>query len=64
MPIYNYKCFSCDNVVEIWKGINNDNVELCPKCQAKMDRIIAKSSFILKGGGWYSEGYNKKKEKE
>lgn len=63
MPIYEYKCFKCDDFVEVWKNITDDSEELCPKCQKKMQKNISQSTFILKGGGWYSEGYNKK-EKE
>jgi len=59
MPIFEYICKSCGESIEVW---GNDE-PLCPKCKNKMEKIISKSTFILKGGGWYSEGYNKK-EKE
>jgi predicted nucleic acid-binding Zn ribbon protein len=31
----------------------------CPKCSGKLEKLISRTSFALKGGGWYAEGYNK-----
>ena len=62
MPIYEYKCSKCDNTIEKWNKDLFDKDEICPKCKNKMKKIISSSTFILKGGGWYSDGYNKKKE--
>ena len=31
----------------------------CRDCSGKLDKLISRTSFSLKGGGWYSEGYNK-----
>jgi putative FmdB family regulatory protein len=31
----------------------------CRRCSGKLDKLISRTSFALKGGGWYSEGYNK-----
>jgi len=35
----------------------------CEKCEEKMRRKISQSSFALKGGGWYKDGYTKGNEK-
>ena len=31
----------------------------CQKCSGRLEKLISRTSFALKGGGWYSEGYNK-----
>lgn len=62
MPVYEYECNLCNNVIEKTHGFT-DVVVICPKCGATMNKIISSSTFILKGGGWYNDGYNKK-EKE
>jgi len=33
-------------------------------CTGVMERNIDMPSFQLKGGGWYKDGYSKKKQKE
>lgn len=32
----------------------------CPKCGKIAKRIISQTSFTLKGGGWYKDGYSTK----
>ena len=62
MPIYEYQCSKCGNIIEKWDTISN-NEYTCPKCKNKMKKIISSSTFVLKGGGWYNDGYTKKENK-
>jgi putative FmdB family regulatory protein len=58
MPTYEYACSSCGNAWEEIQKITAPPVELCPACQkATAKRQISGGSFILKGGGWYSDLY-------
>ncbi len=60
MPIYEYKCSTCDRVIEKMQKTDDP----APKCHGTMIRIMSKGSFILKGTGWYATDYkNKKKPK-
>jgi hypothetical protein len=68
-----YNCKTCDNR---WSINNNsykdakslDKTSTCRACFSenteqiftKPVRLISKSSFILRGGGWASENYSKK----
>ena len=53
MPTYDYKCFACEYVFEEVQKITEDALTICPKCGAdKVKRLVSKSSFHLKGGGW------------
>jgi len=60
MPIYEYQCSSCEQVFEEWQsGFEEQDME-CPKCGGESKRLISHSSFHLKGGGWYADGYGGK----
>lgn len=58
MPTYNYACDACGFGFEREQRISEDPIKKCPKCgKAKARRMISAGNFILKGGGWYSDGY-------
>ena len=57
MPMYEYMCDSCDKVYEVKQGINEDALKKCPEGHRGFRRIISNTSFVLKGGGWYKDGY-------
>jgi putative FmdB family regulatory protein len=58
MPTYSYRCDACGNEFDKEQRISEDPIRKCPKCgKAKARRMIASGNFILKGGGWYSDGY-------
>lgn len=62
MPIYEYKCKECEKISELLQKVD-DPPPLCPKCNIKMERVISKGSFLLKGTGWSPDGYAKKGKK-
>jgi len=59
MPVYEYECQSCKEIVETWQGISEEPLSTCPNCSGTLKKIISVSSFALKGGGWYADGYNR-----
>ena len=58
MPIYEYECTSCDKVFEVRQRISDEPLQNCPDCRGKVKKIVSASSFLLKGGGWYADGYS------
>ena len=66
MPIYEYRCADCKETFEVIQKFSDDPVKKCAHCSGmKVEKLISQSSFVLKGGGWYQDGYtNKKKQKE
>ncbi len=59
MPIYEYACGKCGHEFEVEQRITADPVKTCPECRArKVKRLISQTSFVLKGGGWYSDLYS------
>jgi putative FmdB family regulatory protein len=65
MPIYEYLCKGCGHEFEREQRITDKPVRTCPKCRArKVQRLISQTSFVLKGGGWYSDLYSSAKAKK
>ena len=60
MPTYEYEC-SKGHQFEVEQSINDAPLQRCKICRAKVHRLISASHFILKGGGWYADGYGSKK---
>jgi putative FmdB family regulatory protein len=62
MPTYEYRCDKCGFEFEREQRITEDPIKSCPKCKAqKARRLISATSFVLKGGGWYSDLYSSSK---
>jgi len=68
MPIYEYLCEKCGHEFEREQRITEDPIKACPACKSRRaKRLISQTSFVLKGGGWYSDLYSsadKKKKKK
>jgi len=65
MPIYEYACAKCESEFEVEQRITADPVKTCPRCKSKrVKRLISRTSFVLKGGGWYSDLYSSSGAKE
>jgi putative FmdB family regulatory protein len=60
MPIYEYQCQSCHAVFEEWQSGFEDQEMRCPQCGGESKKLISHSSFHLKGGGWFADGYGGK----
>ncbi len=59
MPIYEYACEKCESEFELEQRITDDPIKSCPRCKSrKIKRLISRTSFVLKGGGWYSDLYS------
>lgn len=59
MPIYEFQCGQCGEIMESWQKRNDPPPATCPSCGAEgaMGRVISQTSFHLKGGGWYVTDY-------
>ncbi len=63
MPIYEYHCQKCDHEFEREQRITEDPVKTCPSCRSRrVKKLISQTSFVLKGGGWYSDLYSSAKD--
>lgn len=59
MPIYEYGCEACGNEFELMQRIGAD-APPCPSCGGGVQKRVSRTSFQLKGGGWYKDGYSGK----
>src|SRR5262245_62648462 len=57
MPIYEYRCTSCGHTLEVIQKFNDKPLKKCTECSGALEKLISRSAFQLRGGGWYSEGY-------
>lgn len=62
MPIYEYRCQKCLHEFERLQKISDKPTTECPECGGPVDRLVSHTSFTLKGGGWYKDGYTSKKQ--
>jgi putative FmdB family regulatory protein len=57
MPIYEYQCAACGQVMEKWQKFSEAPLTVCPQCGGSLEKIISACSFHLKGSGWYVSDY-------
>lgn len=53
MPLYDYQCSECQNVVEVRHGFNDAYTEPCAACGGALKRVISPAPVIFKGSGFY-----------
>lgn len=63
MPIYEYQCPQC-GLFEVMQKMSEAPLQECPTCHGPVQKQVSRTSFQLKGGGWYADGYTSAKPKE
>ncbi|HCU25841.1 MAG TPA: transcriptional regulator [Deltaproteobacteria bacterium] len=58
MPVYEYACTNCGKQFEEFQKLSDKPLKKCKICGGTLQRLISQSSFALKGGGWYKDGYS------
>lgn len=55
MPLFDFKCIKCNEVVELNKKINEPDPLKCPKCgKNALERTWTKAPGVeYKGKGWF-----------
>jgi putative FmdB family regulatory protein len=59
MPIYEYRCKACGHTLEVIQKLDDKPLTKCPECSGKLEKLVSRAAFQLKGGGWFNEGYGK-----
>lgn len=60
MPIYEYACQNCDNVLDALQKMSDEPLTDCPECgESRLKRLISAPRFRLKGAGWYETDFKK-----
>jgi len=65
MPLFDFKCTECDYVTDLIVAYEDRKIHMdCPECDKKntlrYTNKIHKSSFQLKGTGWYETDHKHK----
>jgi putative FmdB family regulatory protein len=60
MPIYEYVCEKCGAQIEVMQKVGDAPLKRCQKCRGKLEKIVSRTSFQLKGSGWYMTDYSRK----
>jgi putative FmdB family regulatory protein len=61
VPIYEYRCDKCGQEFELFRSITDKGTPSCKSCDGPVQKLISRSSFHLKGTGWYVTDYAGKK---
>ena len=59
MPIYEYRCLDCGRQFELKQKFSDPPAETCTSCSGTVQKLISRSAFHLKGGGWYVTDYGR-----
>src|SRR3954463_7280040 len=57
MPVYEYECKACGRDFEYQQRMSDPDKTTCEVCGGALDRLISRTAFALKGGGWYKDLY-------
>ncbi len=57
MPLYEYRCHSCDEVIEVLQKFSDDPLSTCSSCGGGLERLISPPGLHFKGSGWYVTDY-------
>lgn len=62
MPLYEYVCSKCNKTFEAIQKFSDSPLETCALCGGKpVSKLMSRTSFQLKGTGWYVSDYKKPK---
>ncbi|HVG18699.1 MAG TPA: zinc ribbon domain-containing protein [Blastocatellia bacterium] len=64
MPIYEYICEKCGSHIEAIQKVSDAPLKRCQKCRGKLEKVVSRTSFQLKGAGWYLSDYSRKSTPE
>jgi|APFre7841882630_1041343.scaffolds.fasta_scaffold01279_4 putative FmdB family regulatory protein len=65
MPIYEYRCESCQHELETIQKISDPPLRDCPSCgELALKKKISAAGFRLKGSGWYETDFKTSGQKK
>jgi putative FmdB family regulatory protein len=60
VPIYEYRCESCEHKLEKLQRMSDGDLVDCPECEEPaLKRLVSAAAFRLKGSGWYETDFKK-----
>lgn len=62
MPIYEYECDKCGEIFEVFQKLSDPPPKKHSCGSRKVHRVMSRTSFVLKGTGWYITDYARKEK--
>ena len=53
MPLYEYRCKTCDHQFEIQQAFSDDALTTCPECEGALKKVFSPVGISFKGSGFY-----------
>ena len=63
MPIYEYRCTSCHQTFEVIQKLSDAPLRNCSHCSGPLQKLISRTAFHLKGGGWFINDYGESRSR-
>ena len=60
MPLYEYRCTACKNQFEYMQGVSEGAKRKCETCGGRLEKLVSRAGFVLKGSGWYETDFKGK----
>ena len=61
MPLYEYRCQSCQHQFEVIQKFSDPPIGTCPSCsQGPVVKLLSSPAIQFKGSGWYITDYARK----
>lgn len=52
MPKYDFRCPTCETVVELYKEFKDNSVPTCEVCNVGLSKVFQATPAVFRGGGW------------
>ena len=63
VPIYEYLCEGCGRITEVMQKLTDPPPRECSECGSHdIAKLVSRSAFQLKGGGWYADLYGSRRK--
>lgn len=59
MPLYEYKCAKCEEVIEVIQKFSDTPLTVHDSCGGELERLLGKPALQFKGSGFYITDYKK-----
>jgi putative FmdB family regulatory protein len=60
VPLYEYRCESCGDRVELIQKFSDPPLTECQRCHGKLTKVITAPALQFKGSGFYITDYTNK----
>ena len=57
MPLYEYQCDACEHRFEVIQKFSDSPIDVCPKCNGTVRKLLSSPAIQFKGSGWYITDY-------